>query len=122
MKNSKKQREAVRKHCQEMNARPTNPFRDPARQRELSMRVWNDPKKKARVLRKRKPKPGFKGESFVWRGKTKTEEQKVKYREFSKAKEELTKEVAKLGLEIDVRAMNKEQTLKTLANIKKLPR
>jgi len=86
------------------------------------MRVWNDPKKKARVLGSRKPKPGFKGESFMWRGKTKTEEQKVKYREFSKAKKELTKEVAKLGLDINIRSMNKEQALKTLASIKKLPR
>lgn len=122
MRNSKKQRDTASKHCQEMNARSTNPFRDPAKQRELSMRVWNNPEKKARILKKRKSKPGFKGESFVWAGKTKTEEQKVKYREFSKAKEELAREVSKLGLEINIRSMNKEQTIKTLAHIKKLPR
>lgn len=122
MRNSKEQREAARQHCIRMNAKATNPFRDPEKQGELSMRVWNNPKKKAEVLRKRKYKPGFKGEAFVWKGREKTEEQKVKYREFSKAKEELNKLAQELDVEIDIRKLDKEQTQRVLESLKKLPR
>lgn len=110
MKNSEKQRAAVRKARIKYNQEHGNPFCDPEIQRRNSMKVWGNAKKRAEVLRKRaergyRPAPWLKN-----------------YHNIAEKRRELREVANKVGVPLgDTKSIDIETMEKAYEALKKLP-
>lgn len=124
MRNSPAQREAVRQHCLRMNAE-NNPMKRPeviAKANKSREKYWKSKTWKAKMLRKRKKNhytpPTF---AYSWGGMERPKEATEKYREFTQAKKQLRELAVKHGIKVDIVSLDKEQTLRMIDTLKKLP-